>query len=1263
MKRVLAILSAAIFLFGSVACEKEKYAEVDLSKATAPVLGSYTVNEDGVSAKYTPGSFGQSFNEKMPVNHSFAIVELDGEPASKTLATKNSDGVLSITAVNLSKALIALGKAKGSTTSLSLAVRASMQDPSRDNGINGFVDSEGLIKIPSWLVDIPEIVGSPYQDYNDASEWSVIGAISEYGINWDGDLNMWTDGNGNHVAAHVTLKAGDEVKFRKNQDWAENFGGEFSSVDAEFPVSQDGPNIVISKDGIYDLFLNLNDNVAMVATAFDPYPELTQASNWSVIGALSLNGINWDGDIAMVTDGNVHAAFSVAIAAADEFKFRQDKDWAVNLGGDFGGLDTDFAVTQDGPNIKVGADGVYDLFVTPVDGTAKVSPASGVKVSAKIGSEEPGPEPQPVTGWNIIGLNGDWNNDILATESESGIWTAMITAAPAEGEETTEFKWRKDGAWDENYGGDMVALGEPFEAVAGGNNIKIPAGFYKVVLNLNDLTITVSAGDVYALIGEINGTAWDTDFILTGADGVYTSEVVRISGGFKIRHNFSWADEDTYGAEGDVTVGTPFTAVQPGGNISVPEGNYKVQFTPATKEVLITEVGYEVPEIDLSAFTEMPEMAGAEVWAMIGPGVSDWSTDYDLQKISDDPEIWAAMNVPFKADDFKFRGNHEWAAYDLGSGAFALNTPVALVKGGNITGAFAGNFNVFLYPTYGVAYFAGEGEAPVQELPEYIYAIGGDTGWSGTYPLKGKNGNYVGFGYLSDQFKFKPNDGDNWSGDWECVGEGQLGQGSDNCPAPETPGYYMMSVNLNEMTYALTLINSIGIIGPAQAGGWDTDTDMTYNAELGCWEISDLALSAGEMKFRANDAWDINWGGAFDALTQGGDNIAVAAGTYSIKLYAWCDGKAYAEVLVAIEDTFDYSIGADYLGANNLWKAVDEAKAQRYFYSVNPNWEGQIYSGFGSDLPPYGEFIKSTYKLTFEKATTGRWQNQFFVHPDEGHFIPLEASKKYKVSITVQSTQKFDAFFKIVSYDAAKDNREGGTIWEPAGDGVPSNIFFEPNQPIKLENTISGVDAPNINIFFDLGGNPAGTVVYIKDITIIEDSGVAPAANITIDGDMSDWAEVTTGVTSDASSPVYHTFKVAADNEYIYFYSKRDNRAAIWNSGGYFYYDIDADNDSTTGVEKDGIPGLEFWMYVKPFAGSADAPAIATAFKGEAYPSTDPVKENFVFAGVNGESYVELESRLPLSVAGVKKGDTIKVYSWSNKDGYDVQKKPVEITL
>jgi hypothetical protein len=62
---------------------------------------------------------------------------------------------------------------------------------------------------------------------------------------------------------------------------------------------------------------------------------------------------------------------------------------------------------------------------------------------------------------------------------------------------------------------------------------------------------------------------------------------------------------------------------------------------------------------------------------------------------------------------------------------------------------------------------------------------------------------------------------------------------------------------------------------------------MTWNAADETWTIT-TALSAGELKFRANDGWDINLGGdSTDDLVENGANLQIAeAGTYTITLYA-----------------------------------------------------------------------------------------------------------------------------------------------------------------------------------------------------------------------------------------------------------------------------------------------------------------------------------------------------------------------------------------
>jgi hypothetical protein len=72
---------------------------------------------------------------------------------------------------------------------------------------------------------------------------------------------------------------------------------------------------------------------------------------------------------------------------------------------------------------------------------------------------------------------------------------------------------------------------------------------------------------------------------------------------------------------------------------------------------------------------------------------------------------------------------------------------------------------------------------------------------------------------------------------------------------------------------------------------------MTYNKTDRAWEVSGITLKTGEIKFRANSDWAINWGGTTDKLTQGGANIKIADdGTYDIKLYAWADGFAKCEI-------------------------------------------------------------------------------------------------------------------------------------------------------------------------------------------------------------------------------------------------------------------------------------------------------------------------------------------------------------------------------
>ena len=843
MKKIVTIAIAAIAALSTFSCIKEDMVTFDESKATAPAITSYELGDEALTVNFTPAVFNQNFNQNMPVNHTLVLLTANGNSVNKVIASAK-DNVISLSVSSLSRTLISLGFNEGDVVSMEMALRASMQEPARDNFRNGFLEAAGHVTVDGFEVILPK--GSPYEEYTEISNWSVIGAISAYEMNWDKDLVMWTDGT-NHVAAHVTLSAGDEFKFRQDQAWTVNFGGDFGSLDSEFGVSQDGPNIVVGADGVYDLFVNPNNGTAWISAAFDPYPDYTGTSNWSVIGALSKHGINWDGDLAMITDGTNHVALNVNLAAADEFKFRQDAAWTVNLGGDFGGVDNEFAVSQDGPNIVVGIEGVYDLFVNPDAATAKVSKASGAKVSYILGGDEPepGPEPEPVKGWNIIGLNGDWDNDIAASEN-NGVWTAYITA-----ESATEFKWRKDGGWDENYGGDFVAFGQPFEAVSGGNNIPIPAGFYKVELDLNNSTITVyDQFEVWSLIGDFN--SWGGDVDMVEVDGKWVAEDVNLTPGWKIRKNHGW-DDNRGGVF--VALGEPFNVVPGGDNIDCGTGKFTVTYNPADETITITE---------------------GTVWSLIGD-FNSWGGDVDMVL---DGGLWKAEAVDL-TPGWKIRKNHDWAE-NRGGVFAAFGEPFDAVAGGDNIDCGTGKFNVVYDPaaekitvspaTYGWSLIGVDGDwntdIDMSEVAPGIWVspvITTTTDWKVRY----NHGWDVNRG------------GDTPSGEGVFV---KAVPGGSNVGLT---GTFKVIYNANNETIGTLVWGVVGSIAGIPGFSWNNDIPMNLAAD-GKWYSIPVTLAAGdEIKIRKYADWAENFGGdfaeadaAFEAVS-GGNNIK-AEGTFQV---------------------------------------------------------------------------------------------------------------------------------------------------------------------------------------------------------------------------------------------------------------------------------------------------------------------------------------------------------------------------------------------
>ena len=106
--------------------------------------------------------------------------------------------------------------------------------------------------------------------------------------------------------------------------------------------------------------------------------------------------------------------------------------------------------------------------------------------------------------------------------------------------------------------------------------------------------------------------------------------------------------------------------------------------------------------------------------------------------------------------------------------------------------------------------------------------------------------------------------------------------------AVEIEDDYAVTLDLshpNEYTYSA---NRWGVVGSATPDPtWGSDFNMTWDDQNNVFTIT-LDMTAGEFKFRANDTWDVNYGGDLDALTAGGSNIAIAeAGNYTITFDPW----------------------------------------------------------------------------------------------------------------------------------------------------------------------------------------------------------------------------------------------------------------------------------------------------------------------------------------------------------------------------------------
>ncbi len=248
------------------------------------------------------------------------------------------------------------------------------------------------------------------------------------------------------------------------------------------------------------------------------------------------------------------------------------------------------------------------------------------------------------------------------------------------------------------------------------------------------------------------------------------------------------------------------------------------------------------------------------------------------------------------------------------------------------------------------------GAASLKSTADYpvLYVPGEHNGWDvadATTVLGSVNSdnNYEGYLYLMADAGFKFADSPDWDhgifGDTAPT-DGVLDSPGDNITVAED-GYYKINVDTTAKTYTL-LKTDWGVIGDATADAWDSDQNMTYDMDSGYWTVV-LDLTAGAMKFRANDDWAVNYGDDgtdgildFDAAsnitvaTAGRYEIKLKLGspnyTYSIEAYA-ADGRSmfYSDgQQIDVEDMFEFTHGYAITKWKNVTSVCDTCKPASY---------------------------------------------------------------------------------------------------------------------------------------------------------------------------------------------------------------------------------------------------------------------------------------------------------------------------------------------
>jgi len=279
--------------------------------------------------------------------------------------------------------------------------------------------------------------------------------------------------------------------------------------------------------------------------------------------------------------------------------------------------------------------------------------------------------------------------------------------------------------------------------------------------------------------------------------------------------------------------------------------------------------------IDITPYSSILDLS--TTWGVVGSAANDWGATLDLPFFTTSTPGVLVAYVTLIDGEIKFRENNEWTN-DYGDN----DADGTLDTGGSNIAVTAGSYKITMNLntlTYKIENFSlgivGSAYNNWGEIPDYAL----------TYDS------------YSDQFRgiVKLLDGEmkfRMDNDWATAyGEGAAGfLDTSGGNIATTAGRYIVTVNLNDLSYSLEPIEHIwGLVGSAY-NNWGETPDALFTRDWSqpnddIWILNNVTLIDGEYKIRSNEAWTLSYGDdGLDGILDDGANIPATAGTYSFVL-------------------------------------------------------------------------------------------------------------------------------------------------------------------------------------------------------------------------------------------------------------------------------------------------------------------------------------------------------------------------------------------